>query len=680
MFVGAGLSVPFGYPGWIEFLRTEANRVGVEIAALLRRRHYEGAAQALVAAKGREWLERRIRRTFGKVPSGQPHGAARVLPRLAKNAVITTNFDGVLEEVFRDAGVPFDYAVWGGHPAISTAALTKERHVLIKIHGDARSAERRVLTREEYKRSYGSMQTPLARALRSIISARPLLFVGCRLENDRYLRFLRRAKPPDRGTHFAVVPIDGGPRWLRARRRYLRMLHIEPIWYEAGAYDEITRFLEELAEAVGERARPGETHRTAIAYLEKLLRESRDVDEKLNLLIGNARLFTVTGLSAEYLRFAPRIIRLAAKHQRYCKALLIANNCASAVIHDERELGRWIRRCELLARHCRRPGPLEDFSYNAALAAERHNPAKARRIYRKLSKRRNSRAIAALRRWGDFEIRSGSWRTGLQLLRRAIRRADRFPLQQARAWNQLGMALWDRRDNRRAAKAYETAATLYERLANAAGLAAALSGLGTIALDENDWRRAEDLYARALHHAQVAHATNLVSTIRGNQAEALFREVRTFREPVTGRMREKLVEADEELVDSIAQEDRPRSRAHLRTQRALLTSRLRDPRTALAELAAAARVLRSYPDDTWRWTNYSHRSWILDDAGQIRRAIRVEKKALQIAQELQYPIGIFLSKRSLADLKRKIQRSVTASIAEDPFSSRLRRTSRRRAP
>jgi hypothetical protein len=48
-FVGAGLSVPFGYPGWRKFLIDQAKRAGIEekIQQHLDAEEYEEAAEAL---------------------------------------------------------------------------------------------------------------------------------------------------------------------------------------------------------------------------------------------------------------------------------------------------------------------------------------------------------------------------------------------------------------------------------------------------------------------------------------------------------------------------------------------------------------------------------------------------------------------------------------------------------
>jgi hypothetical protein len=60
-FVGAGLSIPSGMPGWANFLREEACAMGTEcvttIEAYIRCGEFEEAAEYLAQHQGLKWFE-----------------------------------------------------------------------------------------------------------------------------------------------------------------------------------------------------------------------------------------------------------------------------------------------------------------------------------------------------------------------------------------------------------------------------------------------------------------------------------------------------------------------------------------------------------------------------------------------------------------------------------------------
>jgi SIR2-like domain len=111
-FVGAGLSKPFGFPLWSEFLRQQADLAGIpdEINELIANGRYEEAADRLIDERDRLRFNDVVRQTFGRTPLNtlESMSAAAVVPALATGVVLTTNFDRVLESLFRKAKVPFE--------------------------------------------------------------------------------------------------------------------------------------------------------------------------------------------------------------------------------------------------------------------------------------------------------------------------------------------------------------------------------------------------------------------------------------------------------------------------------------------------------------------------------------------------------------------------------------------
>jgi len=197
-FVGSGLSRPF-YPEWTTFLLESAATAGVEanVRALLDGGEYEEAAEALLNALGDAAFQDLMLRTFGpdRLRNQPLPGAAAALPALTKGPVITTNFDGVLETAFSNAGRPFERTIRGTEIDTFGRVFDHWLPYLLKLHGDADDRTRRVLTAAEYRRQYdasadGSHMATLSAQLERILIRDQLLFLGCSLNTDRVLTLL----------------------------------------------------------------------------------------------------------------------------------------------------------------------------------------------------------------------------------------------------------------------------------------------------------------------------------------------------------------------------------------------------------------------------------------------------------------------------------------------------------
>ncbi|ACV64737.1 hypothetical protein Dtox_4060 [Desulfofarcimen acetoxidans DSM 771] len=107
-FVGAGLSIPFGYPGWYSFLSDISEQYGLEdkIEPLLYESKYENAAEEIMNNIGNRAFINAIEDAFGEHlldDKDLTDTSVFLLPQLAMGPVITTNFDRVLENVFKKA-------------------------------------------------------------------------------------------------------------------------------------------------------------------------------------------------------------------------------------------------------------------------------------------------------------------------------------------------------------------------------------------------------------------------------------------------------------------------------------------------------------------------------------------------------------------------------------------------
>jgi len=263
-FVGAGISIPFGFPSWSGFLVDQAARAGVQdqIEALLSAGEYEKAAEVLLSARGYLAFHDAIDNTFGTRRLGRVrlHGAVTSLPQIAPGPVITTNFDHVLEEAFKQCGREFQKIVTGVKPDLAAGALYQNRRFLLKIHGDSEESSERILTRKDYEDRYGSpvdLSRPLPTLLNQMLLSRPLLFIGCSLNQDRTVDVLGSVVRNIRSlVHYAILEQPAARDQFLKRAQFVSDHNIRPIWYPNGKHEWIEKILAYLVENGASESRP----------------------------------------------------------------------------------------------------------------------------------------------------------------------------------------------------------------------------------------------------------------------------------------------------------------------------------------------------------------------------------------------------------------------------------------
>lgn len=249
-FVGAGLSILSGLPGWSPFLtglttRQPNIKLRDAVKTLMARGDFEDAASTIEAMWGKVGFNNAIAAAYG-APAGalSPKGAVTLLPKLFKRGVLlTTNFDSVLEKVYLDASNPLSAQV-GLNPALLQFGNNHQTQpVLFKMHGLA-NGQHRVLTKSEYDIAYaegGSHRD----ALKQLFHNRSLLFMGASLHQDRTIQVLAECaiQPNAAFEHFAIVeanPLEPD--------QYTRLVRagIMPLLYPPGQHrflDAVLAFL-----------------------------------------------------------------------------------------------------------------------------------------------------------------------------------------------------------------------------------------------------------------------------------------------------------------------------------------------------------------------------------------------------------------------------------------------------
>ncbi|WP_437308392.1 SIR2 family protein [Sorangium sp. So ce388] len=185
LWVGAGLSVPAGIPA------------STELAARLWREHGTAPVppvgdpyqliDAFHARYGRGELEAALSHL---VPSfAAPTGVHRALARLAKvgafSAILTTNYDRLLEHVLTEAAIAsFVQILDQGQDLRDDGRLR-----LMKIHGDVAGWRDVVLTGDSY-RTFAAKYAHLVAQYSVLLRQNPVLFLGCSMLDERLLSWI----------------------------------------------------------------------------------------------------------------------------------------------------------------------------------------------------------------------------------------------------------------------------------------------------------------------------------------------------------------------------------------------------------------------------------------------------------------------------------------------------------
>ena len=295
-FVGAGLSMPMGFPSWGDFLKNLAVACGKssEVAALLAEGQYEEAAETVEDGLSPEIFHQRVTHTFGKRKSEarKLKGAVLTIPDLAAGAVATTNLDRILERVFKEAGSPFEHVAWGSQLDSIRQAIAENKPFLLKIHGDAEERSARVLTKRAYDKHYASGDPEGLRAqLGRAFQGRTLLFVGCSLGQDRTMDVLANVlKEPSGAHHFAIMEKPAADDELFAKQRLLGTRGILPIWYPTGRHGLIQPLLRWIA-----NLQPSARAAEPDLVLERPAQRKTGIVSELDLLIPYQRTTALVG-------------------------------------------------------------------------------------------------------------------------------------------------------------------------------------------------------------------------------------------------------------------------------------------------------------------------------------------------------------------------------------------------
>ena len=249
-FIGAGLSIPCGNPGWRAFLLQLSKMAEMdctEIEKKLDNGKYEELAEELIDKLGVPGFNEKLDNAYAT--SRNIRESVLLIPKLTRGSVITTNVDTILERAFWMADCPFQGVVIGKQQNEIIKAMTAGASHLLKLHGDVSSTQSRVLTKSEYCDAYGSdeidFNRPLPKVLSRVFSHNCLLFLGCSLGNDRTMKLFHDVveKFDDLPNHYAIAELPEDDENIFKREKFLNDHMIFPIWYPHGQHEYVEAFL-----------------------------------------------------------------------------------------------------------------------------------------------------------------------------------------------------------------------------------------------------------------------------------------------------------------------------------------------------------------------------------------------------------------------------------------------------
>ena len=263
-FIGAGFSRP-QFPLWKDFLEKMAELYGVgsEVEEEIQNGNMEKAASLLMQKMGQRGFKDYFLRTFKQEVNTYSENQ-QWLPKLFKETVITTNYDHLLESLYKDQR---DFTKilprYDKDQAVVDRMMQQGQAYLIKLHGDVERYEYCVLTEEDYNEVYTG-NSEYEQFLSKIFENKMMLFLGCSLVSDRTLALLKELNHNREIIHYAIVslpeetnnPINPNEPIIYNHKQYkpallerigqLSDLNIRPIWYPYNQHEMISCILEEL--------------------------------------------------------------------------------------------------------------------------------------------------------------------------------------------------------------------------------------------------------------------------------------------------------------------------------------------------------------------------------------------------------------------------------------------------
>ncbi len=260
LFAGAGLSARAGVVTWYRFLQNllafaQSHRVldtsyASSMSAALQEGERDAVADGLAQAFGdrRNLLHDFLRELF---PAGTALATAHEhLGRVPFSAVVTTNYDGLLEQAFPAYAESGLYTPKDAEALLN--ALSQKRSFVLKLYGIIDRPDTLIFAPIEYREAVSS-NVSFAKFMEGFFFSRNFFFTGLSLEGiqDFLSGFVFRGTSPRK--HFALVAVSGSA-W-KAKAEFLqRRYNVQVIPFPVSeSFAEVDEFVRALAHAARPR-------------------------------------------------------------------------------------------------------------------------------------------------------------------------------------------------------------------------------------------------------------------------------------------------------------------------------------------------------------------------------------------------------------------------------------------
>jgi predicted ATP-binding protein involved in virulence len=312
LYAGAGLSNQAGLPTWptlisgiLEWAIKNGyveKRFGGPLREAIKYLDLDSVTDSIVSGLGNnvtalsDYLLKRYVSPKGRLPE-----AHRVLHKIPFNAVLTTNYDDLLERTFtEEAG----YRIYTPqHADQLLTVLSKREFFTLKLYGTLEQPDSVIFAPAQYRAAVAD-NILFSQFMESLFFSRTLLFIGASLVGiEDYLSGLKfRGTETAPRQHYVFIDVQGSAWQVKAemlKRRY----NITVLPYKASRdYHEVIEFLEQLAQKV-QSAKAGVTVSSAVGqppprpnswlsrvHLENIGpfdKQSFDLNSQWNVLLGD---------------------------------------------------------------------------------------------------------------------------------------------------------------------------------------------------------------------------------------------------------------------------------------------------------------------------------------------------------------------------------------------------------
>ena len=246
LFVGAGMSLEAGFPGWAELLKGPRRQARIpNISDLPLMAQYF----VLSTPGGREELESHILRTLSVIPPTPTRGH-QLIKRLGVGDIWTTNYDCLLEQAMPAARVITSEEDLVRRSVSSSQQITK-MHGSLKNSSPSGWRESPVITRSDYEQ-YETRHPRMWASLRASYMTRAFLFLGFSFSDPNIeilLRLSRTLLNVGTPEHFTVIKRPDSSKEMRNHELRVQDLETSGIAvHEINGFNDIIPLLERLVQ------------------------------------------------------------------------------------------------------------------------------------------------------------------------------------------------------------------------------------------------------------------------------------------------------------------------------------------------------------------------------------------------------------------------------------------------